>query len=414
MTLPTGESSFRRLEDLHHVWRSAAHSRYRRTLEDLGVSPQGKFRHKLKALLPRNLWPWISSYLKYAFKRRHPFPDYSRASDDGVYPLASDGTGEGAVRVAIAGDWASGTEESDRVARHMGRFDPHFTIHLGDVYYVGDPDEVRENVLGEPAPGVKPVAWPQGSRGTFALNGNHEMYANGNAYFDILLPRLGMRDAATGTAAQQRASFFCLQNDFWLLIGIDTGYNSVGVPVLSQIPLIKNIPIIGGDCHLEKKHRTWLRTRVAPLGRDRGVMLLSHHQYYSAFDDEYRVPGRQLAEFFGRPVLWFWGHEHRLAIYEEYGFGKGVRAYGRCVGNGGMPVPLQRPKRERGLKWHDGRRYASFGSDQVGYNGYATLVFERATLAVEYRDLNGTLLATERWRTANGQLELLHFDRGPE
>ena len=34
--------------------------------------------------------------------------------------------------------------------------------------------------------------------------------------------------------------------------GIDTGYNSVGIPILSQIPGINRVAFVGGDRHLEK------------------------------------------------------------------------------------------------------------------------------------------------------------------
>jgi len=54
------------------------------------------------------------------------------------------------------------------------------------------------------------------------MDGNHEMYARGMAYFDVFLPRLGL---AGGTP--QQASFFCLENDHWRFIALDTGYNSV-------------------------------------------------------------------------------------------------------------------------------------------------------------------------------------------
>jgi predicted phosphodiesterase len=62
----------------------------------------------------------------------------------------------------------------------MEQSDPDFTIHLGDVYYVGDDNEVRENFLGEKTSPYAPVRWPMGAKGSFALNGNHEMYADGN------------------------------------------------------------------------------------------------------------------------------------------------------------------------------------------------------------------------------------------
>jgi calcineurin-like phosphoesterase family protein len=412
MTNPPPDAPFRRLTDLKGVRRSSLHSRYRRKLEDLDVPPNARFPRKLEALMAGNVGAWLASYLKYAFRKKHPFPDYSGSGDRGVYPLAADGATGGAVRVGIAGDWASGTKESFRVAAHIEAFRPHYTIHLGDVYYVGDPDEVRENVLGEPAPGVMPVTWPLGTRGSFALNGNHEMYANGDAYFDLLLPRLGIRSRPGGTAQPQRASFFGLRNDHWLLVGLDTGYNSVGWPVLSRIPLVNSIPAVGGDCKLPAALVAWLRAEIAPETRGRGVVLLSHHQYYSAFESEYAVVGRQLAEFVDRPVLWFWGHEHRLAVYGAYGVKGGVRAYGRCLGNGGMPVSLEQPKHDRadrGLVWHDGRENPAFPDDEIGYNGYATMVFDGPTLAVEYRDLEGTLLARERWKTTDGDVALAEF-----
>jgi hypothetical protein len=75
----------------------------------------------------------------------------------------------------------AGTREADYVQALMIKdYAPHFTIHIGDVYYVGTVDEVQSNVLGIAPAGVqKGVKWPWGSRGTFALNGNHEMYTRG-------------------------------------------------------------------------------------------------------------------------------------------------------------------------------------------------------------------------------------------
>ena len=47
----------------------------------------------------------------------------------------------------------------------------------------------------------------------WALNANHDMYCGGYGYFGHLLPAIG-----------QPASYFSLGNDFWRLIGLDTGY----------------------------------------------------------------------------------------------------------------------------------------------------------------------------------------------
>jgi hypothetical protein len=87
--------------------------------------------------------------------------------------------------------------KANQLPRNMKEFEPHFTIHIRDVYYVGDATEINENCLGvkNPNNNYDPVTWPLVSRGSFALTGNHEMYANGNGYFEVFLPTLGMRDA---------------------------------------------------------------------------------------------------------------------------------------------------------------------------------------------------------------------------
>jgi hypothetical protein len=60
------------------------------------------------------------------------------------------------------------------------------------------------------------------------------MYAlGGSAYFDRMLPTLGLIEG--GFSQGQKASFFCLENEFWRVIALDTGYNSVGLPLLEYI-----------------------------------------------------------------------------------------------------------------------------------------------------------------------------------
>src|SRR5271166_6294423 len=105
-------------------------------------------------------------------------------------------------------------------------------------------------------------------------------------------------------------------------------------------------------------------------------ILLSHHQYFSRFDNFYVKPANQMAEFFPRPVLWFWGHEHRMAIYPEYAVAGGLRAHGRCVGHGGMPVdppPAKLPHPECPVPFVDLRDYLNDENLKIGYNGFARL-----------------------------------------
>src|SRR5258708_6452998 len=246
---PSGNSKGLRVKrqarDLYKLPRSAALSHLYLAAE--AVAPPNHPPTSLFA--PSALWAWVRNYLAYVFHKKHDFPPHTASPKNDVYDLL-DENGTEKVRIALVGDWGTGTEESERVAGQMRKSQPHFTVHIGDVYYVGDPPEVNENCLGvkNPNNNYDPVVWPLGSRGSFAMNGNHEMYANGGGYFEVLLPELGLCEG--GKMTGQQTSFFCLQNSRWRIIAIDTGYNSIGLPILGQIPILNKIPGVGGDCEL--------------------------------------------------------------------------------------------------------------------------------------------------------------------
>jgi hypothetical protein len=353
---------------------------------------------------PASLWEWMRRYMAYEFNKKHFFPPHSASPQNAMYNLL-DESGREDVRLSVAGDWGTGTDEAESVAKEIKQFKPHFTIHIGDVYYVGDLTEINENCLGvkNPNNNYDPVIWPVGSLGSFALNGNHEMYANGNGYFELFLPRLGIRDGA-GKPQGQQTSFFCLENSYWRVIAIDTGYNSIGVPVLSHIPLINNIPGIGGNCGLRQELTKWLSEVVVPSNDKRGLIIMSHHQPYSGFEKEYHKPARQLWDCgIRRSVLWFWGHEHRLAGYGLYGTND-LKSFGRCVGHGGMPVSRGDPVHDPLPIFYDNRASAT----GYGVNGHVNLSFSGPKLMTTYIDLNGKQLFQEEWSVAqDGAVQLV-------
>jgi predicted phosphodiesterase len=304
----------------------------------------------------------------------------------------------GVTRLSLVGDWGTGTDEASEVADRVNSFKPHYTIHLGDVYYVGDEKEIRENCLNEKLTQYDPCLWPHGSRGSFGMNGNHEMYARGKAYFDVFLPTLGL----TGGPAQQ-ASFFCLENDFWRFVALDTGYNSVKIPFLERIPVWP----FHADCALPDELIAWLRKGVLPAKKGQAIVLLSHHQYYSSFEGGYTKPAKQLKEFLDRPVIWIWGHEHRLAIYDKHEEIAGVCAYGRCLGHGGMPVEFQTPKAGLPLLFVDDRQYPNDENLTIGFNGHANVTLQGADMVIDYVDLHGTLVFSEQWISEDGTPRLV-------
>ncbi len=411
-----GPPKFRREAlDLIGLQRSPFLSQYRRQLDKAGVPPTASFPHKIGTFFSKHVFIWAYNYLKFLFCPKHKFQDYrNSAGDNGVYVLQT-GVGPAPqpdpaspVRVTLVGDWGTGTSEANEIAGHVTDFEPHFTVHLGDIYYVGDAEEVNENCLGkkEPYEPIRPVRWPLGSVGSFAMNGNHEMYANGNAYFNLFLPTLGIRTSAGGSPAGQKASFFCLENEFWRIIALDTGYNSLGFPFLEHIPGIRRLPGIAPTCPLSMPLLAWLRDVVKPSADNRGIVFLTHHQYFSAFEEGYPLPARQLAAFINRPILWFWGHEHRLAIYGKFGTPDGIQAYGRCIGHGGFPVTRGRQiaNPEPPLVLYDDRRYKIIDDTELGFNGFVNLTFKASRLSIDYRDIENRQLLEEEWEVDNGIL----------
>ena len=388
----------RPLAPLSALPRSPLLSYARRALD--AVRPPRALRERARLsigeLLSNKDWVWLRSYLRERFGPRHPFARYrSGERGAGIYPLAAAG---GSVRVALAGDWASGTDEAAAVAARIAAWKPHFSIHLGDVYYVGDAAEVRANFLGERTGAYEPVAWPRGSDGTFALNGNHEMYARGNGYFEQLLPAIGF-------AAQppQQASFFCLENEHWRVVALDTGYNSVGWPLLEELTFWPFAPAN----NLGVTQLRWLHGVLQADATPRALVILTHHGPYSRFERGYIKPARQLRRHIKGPVLWFWGHEHRVAVYGRHHADGGLEAWGRCLGHGGMPVEFPRRVIDATvpLEFTDERRYPNDEHLEVGYNGYATLEFAGDGLTVTYCDLHGAALFREQWQSSGGALE---------
>jgi calcineurin-like phosphoesterase family protein len=404
----------RDLAPLRHLPRSVARN-YLRQARDVppGAAPRRGILGFLGATLPAA----IATYARERFGPRHPLADYGAGSGDcGLYPLDGDGD---SVRVSLAGDWASGTDEAAAVAAAIGKFQPHFTVHLGDAYYVGDESEIRATFLGERTGPYEPTLWPLGSAGSFALNGNHEMYARGSAYFDVLLPRLGL-----AAGPPQRASFFCLENAHWRIIALDTAYNSVAWPLLEELPFW---PFAASN-DLPAAELRWLGHSVRPGADERGIVILTHHSPYRPCGHDCSRIARQLRRHVRRPVLWFFGHEHRLAVYDRHDCGAGLEVWGRNIGHAGMPVEPATQLADPALRllFTDARRYRNDEGLELGYNGYANLTFTGPILSIEYRDLDGASVYREQWRTAGGALEALepsgsgpsdalepeHLDRG--
>jgi predicted phosphodiesterase len=261
--------------------------------------------------------------------------------------------------VALFSDWGTGSEPARELLAQMAACRPDVLIHLGDIYYSGTPFEIERYFLAPLCEWIDLERTP-----VFALAGEHDMYSAGHGYYLELLPRL-----------RQPASHFCLRNKHWQIIAIDTALHS-------RIPG-------GGPTYLEALELEWLTDKVRNAG-GRETVLLSHHPLFSAYesigDSFYNEPlYEQLAPLLEKIAVWFWGHEHRLAVYEEFNAPAPGLKRGRTIGCGGFPVKASE-QREEPL-WPDVRvnRNARLGRTGEYYNqGYAMLELDGSAAKVSY------------------------------
>ncbi len=366
--------------------------------------------YDMRGLVDQNKWQWFFKQVWHLGNKHYAYGSYAEpAVNDGIFRMvpasksATPGASlpgaplpaamPGATTVALLSDWASSTAESMHIGALVGLQD--YSIHLGDTYYIGNAKEIADNFSH-----VDGAAWPYGRHGSFALLGNHEMYSSGKPFFTELLPYMGSY-AGGKVQRQQQASYFCLENEHWRIIGLDTGYNSLrGFLGLRANTRLK----------LTDQQMAWLRETVQPASDKRGIILLCHHPCFSAFEkDEFDSIIPQLASLLGgRNVLWFWGHEHRLSFYGYNALGgAGVGAavsggaavpgcFARCIGHGGMPVEIGEfnlkgatatDKANRNLVFYDKRvRETIAGNIALGHNGYVILEFRAQDLAIKYFD----------------------------
>jgi hypothetical protein len=248
-------------------------------------------------------------------------------------------------------------------------------IHLGDVYYSGLPAEVQRNVLDD---GLWPVPKTAADRiGSWALNGNHDMYSGGHGYFETLLgdPRFRRQRTPGG----ESTSWFVMRTPHWNIAGLDTAWDD-------PLPLEHEWQI----GHLNGSQGK----RVAELAADpeRRLLLLSHHQLFTVRDQQ--NVGIRLKESL-EPVLsedgpgvdaWFWGHEHDCVAYNPHDHVDAAWA----IGHGAVPevVPATTAK-EPHVKWE----YQDYRVGEDGQHwrkhGFAVLDIDGEQIAVRHFDDQG-------------------------
>lgn len=253
--------------------------------------------------------------------------------------------------MSLFSDWGTGRPAAEAVARQITNLQPEYMIHLGDIYYAGFESEVDDRFLNR-------LPTSANLKRRFALNANHEMYSGGHGYFEKVLP-----------AFDQPASYFCISNDHWRIIGLDSAYK---------------------DGDLKDPQVKWLTAQLAEDGKKN--ILLTHHQGFSIFEDVKQGLPNKLAPLLdaGKIHAWFWGHEHNHIVYL-----KNRNTLARCIGHGAIPYPppakiFVHP--EAKVQFVN-RRIRADSLQAV--NGFAHLEFDGPRLHVNYVDEDGKIQFAE-------------------
>jgi hypothetical protein len=275
---------------------------------------------------------WIEAtteYIEYfgleGKKGEIPYVRYQHMDDFVIEQLPAN------ARIALVGDWGTGTEDAVDLLEQVAKHNPDVLIHLGDIYYAATPEECQKYFLD-----IVDRVFDRGSGRvpTFTLCGNHDVYSGGVGYYGIL-PKLNpVPPFAAGWA--QPASYFALRSPGWQLLAMDTGLHD-------QDPF----DVIKSVTYLDPQEEAWHVDKIRRFSEGGGrTILLSHHQLFSAFSAigqgainprlEESWQKFQAAAGPSDIAAWFWGHEHNLCVYEPFaGLEKG-----RCIGHGAIPAFL--------------------------------------------------------------------------
>jgi hypothetical protein len=299
---------------------------------------------------------WLENLL-----HKHKFPpgtpEIRKMADDVTMALVSDfGTG----------NFGAGDSPSTKISKFIPSLSPDYTIHLGDVYYAGTSSEETHNFLN---------TWPQGTKGSFALNSNHEMYSGGGPYFNLAV------GGPIFNKLQSPWSFFALENEHWIVVGLDSAYYA---DVLTLY--------LNGTLGKADNTQTAFLREIAKRGKK--VIVLTHHNPIPVNADPAAKPLQLYTDvmnaFAGEapPVYWYYGHEHIGAAYTPVN-----GTLYRCLGHGALPWGLASDlvqAKEKGLvEWFERCKAGDPDDDLRVYNGFVTLQLNGADLVETFYDETG-------------------------
>jgi Calcineurin-like phosphoesterase len=278
------------------------------------------------------------------------------------------------VQIAIAGDWGTGNWRtmpnpgaSTRVGQQIARLNADITVHLGDVYYAGTSDEEQHLLT---------LLWPPGKAGSFTLNSNHEMYSGAKPYFAAIVnPPFNL---------QGGCSYFALENQKWVIVGLDSSYYS------PDASLYMNGLLYPAGAPNDQIDFLANKAQDAQANGKR-LILLSHHNGLNDTGTATNALFDQVAAVLpaGGPVYWYYGHEHLAAVYMPQGTA-GLLC--RCCGHGALPWG-QSSDLATGTNviWYENRNAGDPDIPQRVFNGFVMLKLDGPNIQEIFYDENGNV-----------------------
>jgi Calcineurin-like phosphoesterase len=274
---------------------------------------------------------WTESLVYYLYYRHEKKKD----AKFGTTPVTTHITGQPSLTIAIMGDWGTGNKYSDegfappsqlvKAAINALNPAPDITLHLGDVYYAGLPNEEMNKML---------KLFPRSKLANFTLNSNHEMYDGANGYFNMALGNTLFQKT------QNNTSYFAVTFGNWVIIGLDTAFYDTSKLYMdgalydtNQLNFIKGLKI----------------------SKTQKIILMTHHTGLSADGKSFTPPTydgtnikkplfTQVYNALGRyPDYWYYGHIHNGIVYNnlskagKYKCPSGASPQLRCVGHAAIP-----------------------------------------------------------------------------
>lgn len=304
---------------------------------------------------------WLENLL-----HKHPFPK-------GTPAIQTIGN---TVTIAMAGDFGtgnfgSGDSPSTKISKLIPKLKPDYTIHLGDVYYAGTTPEETANLLN---------FWPQGSLASFTLNSNHEMYSGAGPYFNLAV------GGPVFNKLQSPYSFFALENDNWIIVGLDSAYYSNVLTLYmsgtlgsgnAQIKFLQDIAQRGKKV-IVLTHHNGLPINGDPNGGSNNKPLQLYTDVMNAFAGQ------------NPPAYWYYGHEHIAAVYPPIN-GTLCRCLGHAALPWGLSSDLQAAKTAGKVEWFE-TRSANDPDDTLRiYNGFVLLQLDGPNLTETFYDETGNV-----------------------